>query len=348
VVNDSASTACDKTCKSERRAIERLVGASLIASVLIAVSCSTPTEPTPPVNPDPPALSITCPPSVTASTANGAPVPVTFANPTTTGGRAPISTSCSRTSGSLFPVGATTVQCSATDTAATVSSCSFTVTVVQAPQLSRTKFLAFGDSFTEGEVTVPSASPMHAPYAIILRIVPEAAYPTRLSTLLIGRYATQANTISVANAGRSGEWAEEGARRLPGVMANGRPDALLLLEGVNELAALGPPGISRAAAALDTMAKEGRNRGARVFMATLPPSRPTGPRAVAIATVVALNDRIRATAAGEGAVLVDLYSALSSDVPRYIGIDGLHPTEAGYLRMAEVFFEAIRATLEVR
>ena len=65
-------------------------------------------------------------------------------------------------------------------------------------------------------------------------------------------------------------------------------------------------------------------------------------------TVTALNDRIRTTAAGEGAVLVDLHAALSADVTRYIGIDGLHPTEAGYLRMAEVFFDAIRATLEVR
>ena len=53
-------------------------------------------------------------------------------------------------------------------------------------------------------------------------------------------------------------------------------------------------------------------------------------------------------AAGEGAVLVDLYTALSVDVTRFIGVDGLHPTEAGYARMAEVFFEAIRVTLEVR
>jgi lysophospholipase L1-like esterase len=96
------------------------------------------------------------------------------------------------------------------------------------------------------------------------------------------------------------------------------------------------------------MAKEGRNRGARVFLAMLPPSRPSGPRAVPAPTVMALNDRIRTLAAGEGAVLVDLHTALSADVTRYIGIDGLHPTEAGYLRMAEVFFDAIRATLEVR
>jgi len=35
-------------------------------------------------------------------------------------------------------------------------------------------------------------------------------------------------------------------------------------------------------------------------------------------------------------------------VTTWIGIDGLHPNEAGYRRMAELFAEAIRANLEVR
>ena len=36
------------------------------------------------------------------------------------------------------------------------------------------------------------------------------------------------------------------------------------------------------------------------------------------------------------------------DVFRYIGVDGLHPNEAGYTRIAELFFQAIQANLEVR
>ncbi len=36
------------------------------------------------------------------------------------------------------------------------------------------------------------------------------------------------------------------------------------------------------------------------------------------------------------------------DVFRYIGVDGLHPNEAGYTRIAELFFQAIQADLEVR
>ena len=48
----------------------------------------------------------------------------------------------------------------------------------------------------------------------------------------------------------------------------------------------------------------------------------------------------------EGAVFVDLYTALLPEAPTVIGVDGLHPTEAGYRRIAEVFFTAISSTLE--
>ena len=49
---------------------------------------------------------------------------------------------------------------------------------------------------------------------------------------------------------------------------------------------------------------------------------------------------------GEGATFVDVYAVLAADVNRYIGEDGLHPTEAGYDRMALKFYEAIRRELE--
>jgi len=35
-------------------------------------------------------------------------------------------------------------------------------------------------------------------------------------------------------------------------------------------------------------------------------------------------------------------------VNRYIGVDGLHPNEAGYAKIADLFFQAIQANLEVR
>ena len=48
----------------------------------------------------------------------------------------------------------------------------------------------------------------------------------------------------------------------------------------------------------------------------------------------------------EGATFVDLYNAMLPEAATLIGSDGLHPTEAGYRRIADLFFAAIRAQLE--
>ena len=43
----------------------------------------------------------------------------------------------------------------------------------------------------------------------------------------------------------------------------------------------------------------------------------------------------------EGITYVDLYNTMMPDAATLIGSDGLHPTEAGYRRIAELFFAAI-------
>ena len=62
----------------------------------------------------------------------------------------------------------------------------------------------------------------------------------------------------------------------------------------------------------------------------------------------ALNDRLRAMARGENAVLVDLYAAMASQPDLYNSADGRHPNEAGYRKIAETFFAAIQADFESR
>jgi lysophospholipase L1-like esterase len=42
------------------------------------------------------------------------------------------------------------------------------------------------------------------------------------------------------------------------------------------------------------------------------------------------------------------HAALLPGVDSYIGIDGLHPTEIGYRRMAETFYAAVVSDLEVK
>lgn len=330
----------------------------VVALFAVTVACSSsPTSPTPPTGtppppgPPPPApsLTISCPASQNVSSTGNNPVPVTFAAPSTTGGLAPVQVTCTRTSGSLFPVGTTSVQCTATDAGATSRSCAFSISVAPPPpELTRATFLAFGDSTTLGEVTVPIGPDRLGSPGYRMVVVPSAAYPAQLLSLLRTRYTTQAGSIVITNAGNPTEWAEDGVRRLPGVMSSQRPQAVLLLEGINDLSALGTPGVMSAWRAIDTMAKEIRGRGARPFIATLPPSRPGGARSVPLALIQSLNNNIRSTVRGEGAVLVDLFEALSPDVSRYIGIDGVHPTEAGYRKIAETFYEAIRLDLERR
>jgi lysophospholipase L1-like esterase len=330
------------------------LGSLLLAMLALTLGCSSPTSPTrPPAQQRPPGderpgLSLTCPShqNVTATTSSGA--AVTFTAPVVSGGVAPVQTTCTPASSSIFAVGTTTVRCTATDAAQATSSCSFSVTVAApAPQLSRTKFLAFGDSMTAGEVSQPTGTltAEGLPHFRFV-LVPAASYPTQLLTQLRARYKSQTSQLQVTNAGWPGEWAEDGVKRLPGMLSSFRPEAVLLLEGSNDLAALGAPGVQRAARAIDTMAREVRNRGARLFIATIPPTRGTGQNAIAPALIQSLNSTIRTTARGENAVLVDVFGALSDDVTKYIGADGLHPTEAGYLKIAETFFAAIRADLE--
>ncbi|MFN2447346.1 MAG: SGNH/GDSL hydrolase family protein [Vicinamibacterales bacterium] len=210
--------------------------------------------------------------------------------------------------------------------------------------------MAFGDSLTAGEVTVPAptsaASEGEAP-SFLLALVPQASYPMQLDLLLRARYGQQSASINVTNAGKTGEYVTDGSKRFPDVFSALRPEVVLLLGGSNDLA-LGSGALTPAVLAIETMAKEARLRNARVFIATLPPPRPGGVRALSSSLVQAYNSRLVDVARGEGAVLVDLYAGLLPSVATIIGIDGLHPTEAGYRRIAEIFFDSIRQDLEVR
>ncbi|MFM7295732.1 MAG: HYR domain-containing protein, partial [Planctomycetota bacterium] len=76
------------------------------------------------------APTISCPSNVTACADNGACSAVVNFNVTGVDGcSTPVTVVSNPSSGSSFPIGTTTVQCSATDAAGNVSNCSFTVTV---------------------------------------------------------------------------------------------------------------------------------------------------------------------------------------------------------------------------
>ena len=332
----------------------------LVLLVALSGACSSPTTPTPtptptpipppPPVPDPPTLA--CPAPVTASTTSAAGTAVTFTTPSASGGQAPIEVACTPASGSTFPIGASTVRCTATDSLSRSASCSFSVTVARTPQLTLTKFLAFGDSITAGEVTFPVTGiiPQRGDTpSFRLQLVPSASYPTVLKNLMTTRYTAQASIVTVINEGIAGEKARDPLTltRFAQAVSTYRPDVVLLMHGYNDI--VDSSVISDTVNAVDRMAAEARNRRVgRVFIGNLAPPRPGGRNTIPTSTVLAFNERLQRAAAGEGAVYVDIYSALLPNVNANIGVDGLHPTEIGYRKIAETFLAAIQANLEVR
>jgi lysophospholipase L1-like esterase len=256
-----------------------------------------------------------------------------FDTPTPQDGQPPLTVSCNAESGKEFPVGQTVVTCEAFDSLARKASCFFTITVADIPRIQKTKFMAFGDSLTEGKISLQGTSPT-TPFN----------YEDILRLKLTARYETQ--TITMVKEPESGEPTGEGKFRFERAFNQANPEVVLLLEGTNDLiGAQDPPTIDSAVDALRHMIVYARGRGARTFIATLPPmNQQVFLLRDAAPAVPVLNARIRTMAQQESAVLVDLEKAIPLSL---IGADGKHPTPAGYQKMADTFFDAIKSTLEV-
>lgn len=248
------------------------------------------------------------------------------------------------------------------------------------PHLTATKFVAYGDSITEGflqrcpgnepdekkpadnepsvnepadkEPTDKDAAPPPTPFRLFLEqgraLSSPTAYPAKLQKLLADRYPTQ--TITVVNEGSGGEDIEAGLANLPRALTVNEPEVLLLQEGVNTLNQKHKDGIPIVVDGLRTMVQEARSRSITVFVGTLLPERRGGCRAYDYSAdfddIIEANVQIRRMIGTEGAVLVDLYEAFNGETGLLIGEDGLHPNAAGYQRIAQTFFDAIKSKLE--
>ena len=212
------------------------------------------------------------------------------------------------------------------------------------PRLSRTRFMAFGDSFTAGEVTNPTTI---APGGIgKLVLVPAASYPSVLQIRLQATYTNQASLISVTNVGEPSERILDGLQRFPGVYDSILPDAVLLMEGVNGLPLVGPD-ISTGVMRL--MVQHAKAGNSTVFVGSMIPQIPGRLRGnTPVNELLNYNTTLQLMSQQEGVVFVDLYNPMLPDAASLIGADGLHPNEVGYRFIAQLFFEAIRRELEVR
>jgi lysophospholipase L1-like esterase len=318
----------------------------LFTTVALAVGvmgCGSPTAP--PAPPPTPTFTVACMAPEPVQSPDDNPVAVTFAPPVAQGGVAPISTTCSAQSGAAFPVGTTTVTCTATDASGVSAACSFPVRVNPAPRLLGPRFLAFGDSITWGA----ASEPIPALTSLLTYPVPPPshAYPAHLRQRLAERYRFQ--TIEVINEGWPGEEAQDGGvTRFPHVLQHHRPDIVILMEGTNDLLSL-DIGVIRGLAALGEMVREAKRQNVKVLLSTIIPQRADGlrvpPRNQFAERVPPFNDGVRALAALENVPLVDMFEVFDRDMT-LLGIDDVHPTVRGFEMMAETFFEAIRMHFE--
>jgi lysophospholipase L1-like esterase len=148
-------------------------------------------------------------------------------------------------------------------------------------------------------------------------------------------------SVTVQNAGIPGERASTGRNRLPGLLTPYR-DVVIILEGANDIIA--QRSTANIAADLRRMVQDAKAAGSHVLLCTNPPALDTGktyPEAIP-----PLNTEIRKIAADEGVTLVDLYAIFLGREGTYLSPDGLHPSEAGYDRMARAFFDVIVAWTE--
>ena len=321
-----------------------------IAAVLITASCSHPTGPTPPPPPpvaDPPLLS--CGEGISRATVNAGGLTVSYETPRATGGEGNVTVSCAPASGENFPIGTTEVKCTATDTLNRKSECAFPVTVAKLATLSKVKYFAFGDSITAGEITVPIGGSIFTGAGAIHKqvVVPGSSYPAVLQRTLQGRYASQASQIGVANYGLGGEKAINARDRFIAGLNTVRPEVVILLDGFNDIPGGADGAASSAANEVRIMAAEARNRGMQVFIGTPTPGH-AGSRQIDPFLLVDYQGRMVRVAAQEGATLIDFYTLMLPGVNQYIGVDGLHPNELGYTKMADIVFQAIQSAFEVR
>ena len=317
----------------------------IAAAGLLAAACGGP-----PNGPDPPASTapqIACPADVSVKGVTGTSQAVSFSAPTVTGGAAPVTVTCTLASGAAFPLGTTTVGCTATDAQSRQAVCSFKVSL-SGFALNVKKFDSFGDSLTQGETGRPNIVPDF--------IDTPNAYPTRLQAAFDATYPGQG--IVVINHGVGGELIEQTLKRVISDVPVDKPDAVLLLGGFNNMTLPCGPGlagttacneaIGRVALGIRDCIRRVREADAGVkftFVSTLTPPGATGSNRIDGTAVAQANVRIRQTVAAEGVILVDSYVSFLGHESEYVNVDGLHLRPAGYQALADAFFAVIKSTI---
>jgi hypothetical protein len=95
---------------------------------------------------------------------------------------------------------------------------------------------------------------------------------------------------------------------------------------------------------MEDMVRDAQARGMDVMLGTLPLQRSGGPKAYNPEAIPEYNDALRVMAGRKNAQLVDIAAQFPMQL---LGQDGLHPTDDGYQRIAEIWLEALKRRYEV-
>jgi len=122
------------------------------------------------------------------------------------------------------------------------------------------------------------------------------------------------------------------------------------MEGTNDLYDRDDRIVPAAIDGLRQMIQDAKGKSIRPYLATIPPMDPSACvpvcRGLAWSLVAGFNDNVRALATSENVPLVDVYQGFNGNLG-LLGPDGLHPDAEGYVKIADLFFAAIKQTLEV-
>jgi len=314
---------------------------SILVLAGLTLRCSSSVQPTPVIE-DP---ILNCPADVSVIAHNGAMPTVAFDTPLPLKGAPPVTVACRPASGTPFNNGITGVTCEATDSRGHKAGCSFSVVVTPIPQLLKTKFLAFGDSITEGKTRLRAPTIVQVPSGTFNA---SGSYPEELNARLTARYQDQ--SITIIAFGKGLEYTGAGQVRLQDHWAEFDADAVMLLEGTNDITDTVADINDAMNGVINGLRSDiifAKGRGATVFLGTLlplvPPVRP-----VPVAAVPTVNDRIKALALEQHVTLVDLNAAIPKEM--ISTLDGIHPKPGSpvYSLMADEWFKAIVDTMEVK
>jgi lysophospholipase L1-like esterase len=197
------------------------------------------------------------------------------------------------------------------------------------PSLAQTRYVAFGDSITEGTGDEDS------------RPAGERGYPARLEDLLVAA----GQDAVVENFGLGGERTPEGLTRLDEVLEGGG-DVLLLMEGSNDISR--SISIETTRENLAAMARRAEGRGLSVVHATLIPRVPQAARDAENLLNQRLNEEIRHLAGVQGRELADNFEVFGELPDLFAELywqqetDRVgHPNAQGYDVMADLFFDVL-------